>query len=207
MAKNVDTAMKATGVGAIMDFDFIPWGNAYYASVTGNKTYDRGPGMTDWLEKCGLGKSPGSVPSDCWTGPILCQHGPNECMGNLIEGCVKKLNPDVSTYWPFVACYEAPEQPSRTDPTYPTKQLHACAKPNNVQEAAVLKCVLDATTAAAVNNVNAKATAALVPAHEGTPWVLINGQPFQGQSLLKAVCAAYTGNKPAGCSGGGGGDH
>ena len=98
-----------------MDFDFVPWGNAYFAAVTGNKTYDRGPGMTSWLEQCGMGvKSP---PADCFTGEILCrkypadcerkscllrdssahltwwrnqtEHGPNECKGNLIEGwCV-----------------------------------------------------------------------------------------------------------------------
>ena len=54
-----------------MDFDFVPWGNAYFAAVTGNKTYDRGPGMTSWLEQCGMGvKSP---PADCFTGEILCR--------------------------------------------------------------------------------------------------------------------------------------
>ena len=38
-----------------------------------------------------------------------------------------------------------------------------------------------------------------IQAHEGTPWVLIDGKPFQGQSLLPAVCAAYKGQKPSGC--------
>jgi hypothetical protein len=113
LAQNVNETFSAPGVPAIMDFDFVPWGNAYFAAVTGNKTYDRGPGMTSWLEQCGMGvKSP---PADCFTGEILCQHGPNECMGNLIEGCVKDLNP--TDYWPFVACYEEPPNPSRTDPT------------------------------------------------------------------------------------------
>ena len=106
MAASVNETVSAAGVRAIMDFEFIPWGNAYYAAVTGNKTYDRGPGMTSWLEQCGMGKAPGSVPADCWSGPILCQHGPNECKGNLIEGCVLKLNPD--NYWNFIACCEAP---------------------------------------------------------------------------------------------------
>lgn len=199
MAATVNKTFTAPGVADIMDFNFVPWGNAYYAAVTGNKTYDRGPGMTSWLEQCGMGKAPGSVPADCWTGPVLCQHGPNECMGNLIEGCVKKLNPN--NYWPFVACYEAPEDPSRTDPTYPSKMLKSCAPQTGIDAAAVTKCVSDPATAHAISNANAQATAALVPAHQGTPWVLINGKPFQGTSLTAAVCAAYTGTKPPGCSG------
>ena len=32
---------------------------------------------------------------------LFSQHGPNECKGNLIEGCVKELNP--TDYWNFVA--------------------------------------------------------------------------------------------------------
>jgi len=195
MSANVNATFSAPGVPEIMDFDFVPWGNAYFAAVTGNKTYDRGPGMTSWLEQCGMGvKSP---PADCFTGEILCQHGPNECMGNLIEGCVKDLNP--TDYWPFVACYEEPPNPSRTDPTYPTKMLAKCAAETGINGEAVTACISDPAKALAISTTNAKQTAALIPAHEGTPWVLINGRPFQGQSLLKAVCAAYTGPKPAGC--------
>ena len=69
--QNVNATFSAPGVPEIMDFDFVPWGNAYFAAVTGNKTYDRGPGMTSWLEQCGMGvKSP---PADCFTGEILCR--------------------------------------------------------------------------------------------------------------------------------------
>ena len=51
-----------------------------------------------------------------------------------------------------------------------------------------------------VSTAMAKKTAALVPVHQGTPWVLINGVSFTGQDLLTAVCAAIKGAKPAGCS-------
>lgn len=199
MAANVNKTFSAPGVADIMDFKFVPWGNAYYAQVTGNKTYDRGPGMTSWLEQCGMGKAPGSVKAECWQGPILCQHGPNECMGNLIEGCVIKNYP--TNYWNFVACYEAPAEPSRTDPTYPSKMLKSCAPQTGIDAEKITACVADPAVSHAISNTNAKATAALVPAHEGTPWVLINGVPFQGTSLTGAVCKAYTGPKPSGCSG------
>ncbi len=99
-----------------------------------------------------------------------------------------------------MACYEEPPNPSRTDPTYPAKMLAKCAAQTGIDAAAVTACISDPAKALAVNTANAKQTAALIPAHEGTPWVLINGKPFQGQSLLQAVCAAYTGPKPAGCN-------
>ena len=39
--------------------------------------------------------------------------------------------------------------------------------------------------------------------HKYTPWVVVDGtlSPSNGQKLLEEVCAAYTGEKPPGCSG------
>ena len=54
MAADVNHTFSAPGVSDIMDFDFVPFGNAYFSAVTGNTTYDRGPGMTSWLEQCGM---------------------------------------------------------------------------------------------------------------------------------------------------------
>ena len=39
MAADVNQTFSAPGVSDIMDFDFVPWGNAYFAAVTGNTTY------------------------------------------------------------------------------------------------------------------------------------------------------------------------
>lgn len=77
--------------------------------------------------------------------------------------------------------------------------LTKCAAETGIEEAPVTACISHPAKALAINTINAKQTAALIPAHEGTPWVLINGKPFQGDSLLEAVCAAYTGPKPVGC--------
>ena len=59
--------------------------------------------------------------------------------------------------------------------------LAKCATETGIDAAAVTACISDPAKALAVNTANAKQTAALIPAHEGTPWVLINGKPFQGQ--------------------------
>ena len=47
----------------------------YYSKVTGNTSYDRGPGMTSWLEQCGMGKT--DVSPDCFEGcPSRCAAPP-----------------------------------------------------------------------------------------------------------------------------------
>jgi len=198
----VNDTLSAPGVADIVDFDFIPWGNAYFATVTGNTTYDRGPGMTDWLTKCGMGVT--SPPSGCFSGPILCQHGFNECKGNLIEGCVKQtLNDVVADYWPFMACFEDAGI-DRVNPDSPIKAMDKCFTKVGAAKAtiaAVKECVSDSKASAAVLSKNAALTAALVPAHEGTPWILVDGKALSGDNLLKAVCEAYQGAKPAGCAG------
>lgn len=197
----VKTTLAATGVAEIVDFDFVPWGNAYYSKVTGNTTYDRGPGMTAWLEKCGMGVS--NPPAGCFEGPILCQHGANECKGNLIEGCVKSVLKNVAAdYWPFMACFEG-QDIDRIHPDSPIKAMDVCVAKAGISRAVVKAakaCMDDPDEAHKVSSENAKKTAALVPAHEGTPWILINGKSFSGGSLLTAVCNAYSGTTPAGCS-------
>ena len=61
-------------------------------------------------------------------------------------------------------------------------------------------CVKDAPRAAALQ----RKYFALTPSdHKYTPWVVVDGtlSPSNGQKLLEEVCAAYTGEKPPGCSG------
>jgi hypothetical protein len=45
-------------------------------------------------------------PAGCFTGPVLCQHGPNECTANLIEACVVNLYPE--RFWCGTAPVFAP---------------------------------------------------------------------------------------------------
>jgi len=188
-------------VSEIVDFTFVPWGNAYYGGVTGNKTYDRGPGLTYWLNTCGMGVA--DPPTACFEGDILCQHGANECAGNLIEGCVKsELKEDSFAYWPFMACFEG-QDIDRVNPSSPSKALHACASQlgwTAARTKEVEACVASPESAHKVSVENAKKTAALVPAHAGTPWLLVNGKSVEGDDLLAAVCAAYDGPKPARCA-------
>ena len=37
---------------------------------------------------------------------VKCQHGEEECEGNMWENCAIKLNPEFSDYFPFIHCME-----------------------------------------------------------------------------------------------------
>ena len=110
--------MRIPGIFEIADFDFVPWGNAYFNGTSGDTTYcqekndppacNSKNGRNDWLDKCGAAaRQP--VPAACWEGTSLCQHGPNECLANLIENCAVAQYPSPTAdgypeYWDFVAC-------------------------------------------------------------------------------------------------------
>ena len=164
--------------------------------------------MTDWLTKCGMGVS--NPPAGCYDGEseqrslnppdpvatrrspsgrlaVLCQHGPNECKGNLVEGCVKStLKEMVADYWPFIACYEG-QDIDRVDPNSPLIAMEACFNQVGLSKEtrdAVVSCVNTPAAAQKVLSRNAALTAALVPAHGGTPWILIDGDSFDGVSAF-----------------------
>ena len=55
--------MRIPGIFEIADFDFVPWGNAYFNGTSGDTTYcqekndppacNSKNGRNDWLDKCG----------------------------------------------------------------------------------------------------------------------------------------------------------
>ena len=59
--------------------------------------------MFCWLTRCGVA----SPPADCFTGVVLCQHGPNECIGNTIEACAIALAEPLVAHR-FIYCFEVP---------------------------------------------------------------------------------------------------
>lgn len=124
-------------------------------------------------------------------GQIQCQHGPQECIGNTIECCAIKYNPDPRKYWPFVLCMEAhgdnmlqyPEQCAH-DAGLDWKEIDTCYNgPIGHQ------CDLQA--------------GAETPAdHQYVPWVVVDGTQLQNtNALMYQVCQDYKGaNKPAACN-------
>ncbi|KAL1888789.1 hypothetical protein Sste5346_009343 [Sporothrix stenoceras] len=68
-------------------------------------------------------------------GGVECMHGPAECMGNILELCAHKLNPDPKIYLGFTMCI------SREYPRIPDRELiEGCALEHAVDFAALNEC-------------------------------------------------------------------
>lgn len=185
----LQTALDAEGVAGIMDFTYYPFGNAYYNTQKCHTShYDKTNGMYCWIDECG-GDSPSA---DCFTAPLLCQHGTGECETNLIMACAVKQH-NFTDYMPFVQCLEG-------DNDAEAAAAEKCAKKTGLNFTAIDNCVnsqegVDATVA------NAQATVALGSSKLGVPWVIMEAKWLEdSDSLLQAICEAYQGEKPAGCS-------
>ncbi|KAM6235981.1 gamma-interferon-inducible lysosomal thiol reductase isoform 1-T2 [Porphyrio hochstetteri] len=129
-----------------------------------------------------------------------CQHGPEECLGNMIETCLMHEGQNFSTYFPVIFCMESGSSV--------TKNLEACLQiyAPQLDRGRIAACV-QGDTGAALMHRNAQLTEALDPPHQYVPWVVINGKhtdELQAQaqvSLLGLVCSLYQGEKPEACGG------
>jgi hypothetical protein len=222
------TLLGAEGIENILAFDFIPWGNAYIntskcglpaASGWASTGYN-GAAKECWLEECVADESkcePGGADS-----PMICQHGPNECLVDRYEACAINLTAsNWSTYMPFVECFEG-HAASRavvgieTDAAVVHLAAELCAQNSRGSvEWTVLQACADNSSALgdALDKEMAQRTAKLKPEHEYTPWVTIDGlpqrfpddddDPFNPLNhLLEYVCGNYTGASqlPPGCT-------
>ena len=182
----------------MLDFDFISFGNAYFlqSDCPGYPSYDRSDGVPCWQTKCGVD----SPPDGCFdVDNLVCQHGDDECTGNLIETCVKSLKPDFADYMAFNYCYEASFPPS-------SSQLAACAEAAGLSTDDIDACTSDTDLVASLQQSEGYKTAqALIP---GTPTLIMSGESISVtrlSPLLKQVCAEFQNlnpgeDVPAGCS-------
>ncbi|CAG5132987.1 unnamed protein product [Candidula unifasciata] len=129
---------------------------------------------------------------------FTCQHGQEECLGNIIATCTIAIVKNIDVYFPFLNCMEATNQQPRT-------AAEQCATQFKVPLNEILNC----TTSDYGNQLEhqmALKTDALVPRHKYVPWVTLNGVhteaiQYEAQyNLKKLLCDAYQGVKPPACS-------
>ncbi|NXU46204.1 GILT reductase, partial [Drymodes brunneopygia] len=120
-----------------------------------------------------------------------CQHGPEECLGNMMEACLMHEAKNFSTYFPVIFCLESGSSV--------TKNLEAqCLQiyAPEVDSGRIAACVQGDTGVALMHH-NAQLTEALDPPHQYVPWITVNGKhtnELQAQaeaSLLGLVCHLY----------------
>ncbi|NXI90111.1 GILT reductase, partial [Psophia crepitans] len=113
-----------------------------------------------------------------------CQHGPEECLGNMIETCLMHEAKNFSTYFPVIFCLESgssvtknleavpPGAPDRVSPPRSRQCLQVYAP--QLDGGRIAACV-QGDTGAALMHRNAQLTEALDPPHEYVPWIVVNG--------------------------------
>eukprot|EP01060_Flectonema_neradi_P022006 TRINITY_DN3015_c4_g1_i1.p1 TRINITY_DN3015_c4_g1~~TRINITY_DN3015_c4_g1_i1.p1 ORF type:complete len:229 (+),score=62.16 TRINITY_DN3015_c4_g1_i1:60-746(+) len=190
MAGPVNQTITATGVLEIMDFEYIPWGNAYFTtSECGGRKGDYDPTVREcWDKNCGANPK-----SDCFTGTLVCQHGDGECYGNKVETCAKHFAGNQTMgYMPFTYCFEVVNGGDKDS-------VMKCAAATGADGTKITDCATS-DTSTKLNQVDAIKTAMIPGGHPGVPYIIVNGTPLSNvNDLLKTVCSEYKGTKPAGC--------
>ena len=166
--------MKAPGVSEITDLTIVPWGNAK-------------------LEP---------------SGAVQCQHGANECIANTIECCGIALSNSTDQWFSFLRGFEAAYEPSWRSLLGGAKKMEAAAATvagSTALDADALKTCYTGPQGKKLSMQAYQDTKGLQPPHQYTPWVTVDGTPgdmdkWNDDTLLKKICAAYTGTKPQGCS-------
>ncbi len=168
--------------------------------------------------QCGK-NAPQPLNPKCYDETVVCQHGAAECISNLAEVTLppfpspgqQHLNllcsPLLSSQGCVVKYYGGRQYSSFL---YCTEALHdgaldampACAAEAGIDWNEITACMNNPEEARDVTVTLAKRTAELGVSKEGTPWVMVNGKALGNNwdALLKMVCDAYLGPKPAGCS-------
>ena len=127
-----------------------------------------------------------------------CQHGEEECIGNLIETCAMYLRPNASIFFPFIYCIE-------TSPSAPRIAAPECAQKSGLDYSKIQSCA-SGDLGNSLEHKMALKTQALNPPHSYVPWVTLEGvhnDEIQNQAefnLVGLICGAYKGSpKPQAC--------
>jgi len=141
-----------------------------------------------------------------WT--YTCQHGVNECIGNMYEACaIEHYNTTtgkVPTWWPFIYCmYKSQDAGNAT-------VAEKCATNNGINWQTVTTCASTDPQKGSKEDGNplmhtlAVETGALIPPHTFTPWVVVDGKPLTSSQLdlplTPIVCNTYSAKNPNTCT-------
>ncbi|XP_045182131.2 gamma-interferon-inducible lysosomal thiol reductase-like isoform X2 [Mercenaria mercenaria] len=126
-----------------------------------------------------------------------CQHGKEECIGNVIETCAINILDNISVYFPFISCMESKN-------IYPDKAAKQCADAMGIDVNPIMTCA-NGQKGNLLEHEMALRTNALKPSHRYVPWVTINGvhtekmERMAEEDLLSLICETYKGDPPKIC--------
>ena len=133
---------------------------------------------------------------------FTCQHGENECLGNLMESCALNVT-DYKTGLAFSLCLE--ENIEQYSDDFTQAGTH-CSGVLSINMNDINKC-MQGDLGNQIQHDIASKTESLQPSHEYVPWVVVNGQHDSNvenqvlSDMVSYVCQNYKGTvKIAACS-------
>jgi len=119
---------------------------------------------------------------------FTCQHGPNECLGNLIEACALKYITDPLEQQQFFVCMETHAQGVKIP------NWNSFTEKCSPDQAANITTCKDGDEGNALQHAIAERTDGLTPKHTHVPWFTVNGVHNQDvddqlmNGMLEYVC-------------------
>eukprot|EP00927_Polykrikos_kofoidii_P062640 TRINITY_DN57443_c0_g1_i1.p1 TRINITY_DN57443_c0_g1~~TRINITY_DN57443_c0_g1_i1.p1 ORF type:complete len:271 (+),score=22.34 TRINITY_DN57443_c0_g1_i1:92-904(+) len=201
LRERVGSLMGVSGLAKNIDVQISSFGNSYFVTQQcgGSKDKYESDVRICYSKLCGARAEVGSRPSDCFTGEMVCQHGPKECIGNRYSVCAKEISKaNKRNHMMFLMCLEANYEPRSQSVTFP-HVVNACARRASLDMNAIEDCHNSGLGTALTI-----AEALKVPGHVGVPWILIDGQPLTDHSaFFDTLCDLHAnmtgGSPPKGC--------
>lgn len=130
---------------------------------------------------------------DKWT--FTCQHGPEECRGNMIQTCATEVLNNTMDSLKFVVCaFNTVRQ---------EKIITECIRDKELQ--VKIRTCADGSMGKNLEREMALLTDALDPPQDFIPWITINKKGSSeinnkaNNALLDLICSSYEGEKPSSC--------
>ena len=132
-----------------------------------------------------------------------CQHGEDECFGNLVEACIiKQKRFNAREYLPVIGCIEEGVQKGESVKSV----IKSCIMAHDSEKSLIwiMECATGPEGQRLMHKI-ATRTNALNPSHTFVPWVVFNGiyseenQNEAEENLTKLICELYKGHSPKEC--------
>ncbi|KAK8728670.1 hypothetical protein OTU49_009085, partial [Cherax quadricarinatus] len=126
-----------------------------------------------------------------------CQHGANECHGNLVVSCAKSIIVEHNTFVDFTICLMTGESPP--------DEGERCAQEVGVEWDPINQCA-ESVDGELLLYEQGQKQEALDPVPDWMPWIIINDEFTEDNlveaqvDLLNLVCRVYEGSPPPGCA-------
>jgi len=132
-----------------------------------------------------------------WDYVHICQHGTDECFGNLVHACALKSD-EVHQSQAMELIFCMADDAMKEQPSGIEKASYECMAKAGIDQKPIKECV-QSTHGNKLMTDFGKLTQK-VPDRTGTPWVMLGGKNLVDASkLLKSVCHQL-GNSPSSCS-------